>query len=43
LPTPKTPADALARAEKFITEFKNDPLITPAVAPHAIYTLDAAA
>src|SRR6185436_1732659 len=38
----KTPADALARAERFITAFKNDPLITPAVAPHAIYTLDAA-
>jgi len=36
----KTPADALARADKFITEFKGDPLITPAVAPHAIYTLD---
>ena len=38
----KAPADALARAEKFITAFKNDSLITPAVAPHAIYTLDAA-
>jgi len=36
----KTPADALARADKFITEFRGDPLITPAVAPHAIYTLD---
>jgi 5-methylthioadenosine/S-adenosylhomocysteine deaminase len=36
----KTPADALARADAFITEFKGDPLITPAVAPHAIYTLD---
>jgi 5-methylthioadenosine/S-adenosylhomocysteine deaminase len=36
----KTPADALARAAAFITSFKNDPLITPAVAPHAIYTLD---
>src|SRR5262245_21817953 len=38
----KTPAEGLARAEKFITAFKNDPLITPAVAPHAIYTVDAA-
>jgi 5-methylthioadenosine/S-adenosylhomocysteine deaminase len=38
----KTPADALARAETFITTFKNDPLITPAVAPHAIYTNDSA-
>jgi 5-methylthioadenosine/S-adenosylhomocysteine deaminase len=36
----KTPADALARAEAFITAFKGDPLITPAVAPHAVYTLD---
>ena len=35
-----TPADGLARAEAFITAFKNDSLITPAVAPHAIYTLD---
>jgi 5-methylthioadenosine/S-adenosylhomocysteine deaminase len=36
----KTPAEALARAEAFITEFRNDPLIVPAVAPHAMYTLD---
>jgi 5-methylthioadenosine/S-adenosylhomocysteine deaminase len=36
----KTPADALARAEAFIKLFKEDPLITPAVAPHAMYTLD---
>jgi 5-methylthioadenosine/S-adenosylhomocysteine deaminase len=36
----KTPADGLARAENFITLFKDDPLITPAVAPHALYTLD---
>jgi len=36
----KTPADGLARAEAFITAFKDDPLITPAVAPHAMYTLD---
>ena len=38
----KTPAEALARAETFIKEFKDDPLITPAVAPHAIYTNDSA-
>jgi 5-methylthioadenosine/S-adenosylhomocysteine deaminase len=38
----KTPAEALTRAEAFITAFKGDALITPAVAPHAIYTLDAA-
>jgi 5-methylthioadenosine/S-adenosylhomocysteine deaminase len=36
----KTPADSLARAEAFIKEFKGDSLITPAVAPHALYTLD---
>jgi 5-methylthioadenosine/S-adenosylhomocysteine deaminase len=36
----KTPAEGLARAETFITAFKDDPLITPAVAPHAMYTLD---
>ena len=36
----KTPAEALARAERFITAYKGDPLITPAVAPHALYTLD---
>jgi len=38
----KTPAEGLARAERFILAFKNDPLITPAVAPHAIYTNDSA-
>jgi 5-methylthioadenosine/S-adenosylhomocysteine deaminase len=36
----KTPADALVRAERFVQQFQNDPLIVPAVAPHAIYTLD---
>ena len=40
VPDAKTPGDALARADAFIAEFKSDPLITPAVAPHAIYTLD---
>ncbi|MGE3956039.1 MAG: amidohydrolase [Vicinamibacterales bacterium] len=38
----KTPAEGLARAEAFIQAFKDDPLIVPAVAPHAMYTLDAA-
>src|SRR3954471_22532034 len=38
----RTPADALARAETFIKAFKDDPLIVPAVAPHAMYTLDRA-
>jgi len=36
----RTPAEGLARAEAFIAAFKDDPLITPAVAPHAMYTLD---
>jgi 5-methylthioadenosine/S-adenosylhomocysteine deaminase len=36
----KTPQEALARAETFIQAFRDDPLITPAVAPHAMYTLD---
>jgi 5-methylthioadenosine/S-adenosylhomocysteine deaminase len=36
----KTPQEALTRASTFIDAFKDDPLITPAVAPHAIYTLD---
>jgi 5-methylthioadenosine/S-adenosylhomocysteine deaminase len=34
----KTPADALAYTEKYLTRFRNDPLVTPAVAPHALYT-----
>jgi 5-methylthioadenosine/S-adenosylhomocysteine deaminase len=38
----KTPADALARAERFIQEFKGDSLVIPAVAPHAMYTNDTA-
>ncbi len=38
----KTPAEGLARAEAFIKSFKADPLITPAVAPHAMYTNDRA-
>ena len=40
-PDAKTPAEGLARTERFIREFAGDPLITPAVAPHAMYTLDA--
>ncbi len=35
-----TPEEGLARAEKFIQEWKTDALITPAVAPHAPYTLE---
>jgi 5-methylthioadenosine/S-adenosylhomocysteine deaminase len=34
----KTPADSLAFTEKYLTRFRNDPLIVPAVAPHALYT-----
>jgi 5-methylthioadenosine/S-adenosylhomocysteine deaminase len=39
-PDARTPADALARAEAFIKAFRGDDLIVPAVAPHAVYTLD---
>jgi 5-methylthioadenosine/S-adenosylhomocysteine deaminase len=34
----KTPADALRFTEKYLTRFHDDPLVTPAVAPHALYT-----
>ncbi len=34
-----TPEEGLAYAERFIKQYKNDPLITPAVAPHAPYTV----
>jgi len=34
----KTPADALAFSEKYLTRYRNDPLVVAAVAPHAIYT-----
>jgi 5-methylthioadenosine/S-adenosylhomocysteine deaminase len=37
-PDNKTPADALRYTEQFLHKWKNDPLIIPAVAPHAIYT-----
>ncbi len=37
----KTPAESLARTERFAAEFAGDDLITPAVAPHSMYTLDA--
>src|SRR6266567_3386226 len=38
VPDAKTPAEGLARAERFAKEFAGDALITPAVAPHAMYT-----
>jgi len=39
-PDAKTPSEGLARNEAFIKEFAHDELITPAVAPHSMYTLD---
>jgi 5-methylthioadenosine/S-adenosylhomocysteine deaminase len=38
VPDAKTPAEALAFTERYLTRFHDDPLIVPAVAPHAIYT-----
>lgn len=38
VPDAKTPAEALAFTERFIRRFKGDPLIVPAVAPHALNT-----
>lgn len=38
-PDYKTPADTLAATEQFIKKYTKDPLIIPAVAPHAIYTV----
>jgi len=35
----KTPQAALAGTDTFLKRFGNDPLIVPAVAPHAIYTV----
>jgi 5-methylthioadenosine/S-adenosylhomocysteine deaminase len=37
-PDSKTSADALAYTGKFLEHWQGDPLITPAVAPHSIYT-----
>lgn len=37
----KTPAEALARADAFIQKWKNDALVTPAIAAHSMYTLEA--
>jgi 5-methylthioadenosine/S-adenosylhomocysteine deaminase len=42
VPDAKTPADGIARAEAFIREWRSDDLIVPAIAPHSMYTLDAA-
>src|SRR5580658_2444672 len=35
-----TPKDMLASTAKFLDQYQGDPLIVPAVAPHAIYTND---
>ncbi|HYL37082.1 MAG TPA: amidohydrolase [Bryobacteraceae bacterium] len=39
-PDSSTPKDALQLTEKFIQQYKDDDLIVPAPAPHAIYTND---
>jgi cytosine/adenosine deaminase-related metal-dependent hydrolase len=41
-PDAKEPYGGIAYAEKFIRDFQGDPLVTPAFAPHASYTVDAA-
>jgi 5-methylthioadenosine/S-adenosylhomocysteine deaminase len=41
VPDAKTPAEGLARTERFAKEFAGDDLITAAVAPHAMFTNDA--
>ena len=38
VPDAKTPADSLAWTERYIQRYRGDPLVTPAVAPHALYT-----
>ena len=38
-PDHKTPQETLAATEAFLDAYANDPLIVPAVAPHAIYTV----
>lgn len=38
-PDYKTPQASLAATETFFKQYANDPLIVPAVAPHAIYTV----
>ena len=41
VPGARTPEEGLARTERYITQWKGNALITPAVAPHALYTLEA--
>lgn len=40
-PDAPDPYGGLALAKKFIEDYRGDPLITPAIGPHAPYTLDA--
>jgi len=40
-PDSPEPYGGIERAKKFAADFRGDPLITPAIAPHAPYTLDA--
>ena len=42
VPDARTPEEGLSRTERFIREFASDDLIVPAVAPHAMYTLEPA-
>lgn len=37
----KTPEEALARTRAFVGKYRGDSLVTPAVAPHSMYTLSA--
>ena len=39
-PDSPTPADAMQLTEKFLQQYKGDPLVVAAPAPHAIYTND---
>jgi 5-methylthioadenosine/S-adenosylhomocysteine deaminase len=39
VPDAKTPAEGMALAERFIKKWQGDPLIVPALAPHAPYTV----
>src|SRR5260370_40878751 len=41
-PDHRTPAEAFEYTQKFIDKWRNDSLITPAGAPHSIYTLSEA-
>ena len=40
-PDNKTPGEALAYTQKYLNQWKGDPLIIAAVAPHSIYTFSA--